>query len=178
FTAGVLKHLPALVAFTASSPISGLRLKPHNWSSSYTWLGERDRESSLRICPTVTIGGKDPARQFNIEFRAADATASPHLSLAVIIMAGLEGIRSGLAAPPIFSGDPESLPNDEKAGLGLIRLPDTLASALDCLASDKTVCGWFEPVALETYIGMKRMELKLCEGHSPEALCKRYAEVY
>lgn len=178
FTAGVLKHLPALVAFTASSPISGLRLKPHNWSSSYTWLGERDRESSLRICPTVTIGGKDPARQFNIEFRAADATASPHLSLAVIIMAGLEGIRSGLAAPPIFSGDPESLPNDEKARLGLIHLPDTLASALDCLASDKTVCGWFEPVALETYIGMKRMELKLCEGHSPEALCKRYAEVY
>ncbi len=86
FAAGVLRHLPALIAFTAASPVSGLRLKPHNWSSSYTWLGERDRESSLRICPTVSIGGKDPAKQYNLEFRAADATASPHLSLAVLIL--------------------------------------------------------------------------------------------
>ena len=178
FAAGVLKHLPALIAFTASSPISGLRLKPHNWSSSYTWLGERDRESSLRICPTVTIGGKDPAKQYNIEFRAADATASPHLSLAVLIMAGLEGIRSKLPAPPIFSGDPEALSDGERTRLGLQRLPDTLDAALDCLAADKTVCDWFAPVALETYIGMKRMELKLGEGQTPDALCKRYAFIY
>lgn len=178
FTAGVLKHLPALIALTASSPISGLRLKPHNWSSSYTWLGERDRESSLRICPTVTIGGKDPAKQYNIEFRAADATASPHLSLAVLILAGLEGIRAKLPAPPIFSGDPEALSADERNKLGLARLPDTLEAALDCLAADKTVSGWFAPVALETYIGMKRMELKLSDGQSPDELCQRYANIY
>lgn len=178
FAAGVLKHLPALIAFTASSPISGLRLKPHNWSSSYTWLGERDRESSLRICPTVTIGGKDPAKQFNIEFRAADATASPHLSLAVIILAGLEGIRAKLPSPPIFSGDPDKLSAAERETLGLHRLPGTLEAALDCLAADQTVRGWFAPIALETYIGMKRMELKLGEGQSPDALCKRYANIY
>ncbi|MFT3672912.1 glutamine synthetase [Aestuariivirga sp.] len=178
FAAGVLKHLPALIAFTASSPISGLRLKPHNWSSSYTWLGERDRESSLRICPTVSIGGKDPAKQYNIEFRAADATASPHLSLAVLILAGLEGIRAKLPAPPIFSGDPEALSAEERSKLGLVRLPDTLEAALDCLAADKTVSGWFAPVTLETYIGMKRMELKLSDGQSPDELCQRYATIY
>lgn len=178
FTAGVLKHLPALIAFTAASPISGLRLKPHNWSSSYTWLGERDRESSLRICPTVTIGGKDPAKQFNIEFRAADATASPHLSLAVLIMAGLKGIRAKLAAPPIFSGDPDKLSASERDRLGLIRLPDTLEAALDCLTADKVVSGWFAPMALETYFGMKRMELKLSSGQSPDELCQRYAAIY
>lgn len=178
FAGGVLRHLPALIAFTCASPISGLRLKPHNWSSSYTWLGEKDREATLRICPAVSIGGKDPAKQYNIEFRAGDATVSPHLALAVLIRAGIEGIRAGLAAPPIFSGDPESISAREREALGLKRLPDTLELALDCLDADCTVKGWFTPEALETYTGMKRMELKLCEGLDAEALCQRYATIY
>ena len=43
--------------------------------------------------------GSDPApraRQFNIEFRVADATANPYLALAVLVQAGLDGIRRGL----------------------------------------------------------------------------------
>ena len=178
FAAGVLRHLPALVALTAASPISGLRLKPHNWSSSYTWLGDKDREATLRICPTITMGGRDPARQFNLEFRAADATSSPHLALAALVRAGLEGIRAGLAAPPVFSGDPENLDAAERERLGLRRLPDTLAGALDALEADKVACGWFHPSALETYVGMKRMELQLCHGLDADALCQRYATVY
>jgi glutamine synthetase len=178
FCAGILRHLPALVALTAASPISGLRLTPHNWSSSYTWLGEKDREATLRICPTVAMGGKDPARQFNIEFRAADATASPHLVLGAIIRAGLDGVRAGLAAPPIFSGDPANLSEKERRRLGLRRLPDTLVDAIGCLEADDTVSGWFTPEARETYVGMKRMELKLCEGMAVEALCQRYASIY
>ena len=178
FAAGVLRHLPALVALTAASPISGLRLKPHNWSSSYTWLGERDREASLRICPTVSLGGKDPAKQFNLEFRAADATASPHLALGAVIRAGLEGIRAHLPAPEIFSGDPEQLLPAEREARGLHRLPGTLEEALDALEADKTVASWFAPAALDTYVGMKRMELKLCEGLEGDALCQRYATIY
>ena len=83
FVAGILRHLPALTALTAPSARPYLRLQPHHWSSSYTWFGDRDREASLRICP-VMIGGRDPAAQFNIEYRPADATASPHLALAAI----------------------------------------------------------------------------------------------
>lgn len=178
FVAGVLRHLPAIIAFTTASPVSGLRLKPHNWSSSYTWLGEKDREATLRICPTVTMGGRDPARQYNIEFRAADATASPHLVLAVLIRAGLEGLRAGLPPPTLFSGDPEALSPEDRAKHGLVRLPDTLERALTCLAADGTVQSWFSPEALETYVGMKRMEMRLCDGMSDDELCRRYAGVY
>lgn len=178
FAAGVLRHLPALIALCAASPVSGLRLAPHNWSSSYTWLGEKDREATLRICPTVTMGDKDPAKQYNLEFRAADATASPHLVLGAIIRAGLEGLRGKLGSPPIFSGDPDALTVAEREGLGLHRLPDTLTGALDCLLADQTVCNWFAPVALQTYAGMKRMELQLCAGLEGDALCQRYAGIY
>jgi glutamine synthetase len=178
FCAGILRHMPALIAFTAPSPISGLRLKPHHWSSSYTWLGDKDREASLRICPIVTIGGKEPAHQFNIEYRAADATASPHLVLGVIIRAGLSGIRDKLAAPPIFSGDPEALSSAKREALCLLRLPQTLPEALQCLDEDSDVQSWFSSAARETYTGMKNMELKLCAGLEGDALCSRYAKIY
>lgn len=178
FAAGVIWHLPALVALTAPSPISYLRLQPHHWSSAYTWFGERDRESSLRICPTVSLGAQDPARQFNLEYRAADATACPHLVLGALIRAGLEGIRAKLKTPPIFSGDPETLSEAEKAKLGIRRLPQSLRAALDTLKADETVSGWFAPAAMETYHGMKHMEMKLLGDLEGDALCRRYAEIY
>ena len=186
FVAGIIRHLPALVAFTAPSPISYLRLTPHQWSSSYTWFG--DREASLRICPLPEKSvpekpgpekpGPDVAAAFNIEYRPADATACPHLALAVMVRAGLEGIRAGLPTPPLFSGDPERLTEKKRAELGLVRLPLTLAAALAALDADPTVMGWFTSLATETYFGMKRMEIALAGTTLDDDLCQRYAEIY
>jgi glutamine synthetase len=178
FVAGILRHLPALAAFTAPSPVSYLRLQPHHWSSSYTWFGDRDREASLRICPVNRVGKTDPAKVFNIEYRPADATACPHLALGVMVRAGLEGIRQKLAAPPLFSGDPMLLDESQRQALGLRRLPQSLTEALETLLADRTVCGWFAPVAIETYVGMKRMEMKLAGDSVDDAMCRRYAEIY
>jgi glutamine synthetase len=178
FAAGVLRHLPAMVALTAGSPVSYLRLRPHRWSASYTWLGERDREAALRICPLVRFGGVEAKKQFNLEFRAADATACPHLALAVLVRAGLEGIRSQLATPPIFNGDPTTLPQRERNRLGLKRLPTSLGEALEALTADEIVRGWFSSQALDTYIGIKRMELDVAAKLESDALCRRYAEIY
>ncbi|MCY1127485.1 glutamine synthetase family protein [Frigidibacter sp. RF13] len=178
FAAGVIRHLPALVAFTAPSPISYLRLKPHNWSSSYTWFGDRDREASLRICPVTTVGGADPARAYNLEYRAADACACPHLALAVIVRAGIEGLKRRLPDPPLFSGDPELLPPAERAALGLERLPLSLEAALERFLGDPVAMGWFTPLASETYVGMKRTEIALAGHAIDDDLCRRYAGIY
>lgn len=178
FVAGIVRHLPALVAFTAPSPVSYLRLQPHHWSSSYTWFGDRDRESSIRICPLNRIGKSDPAKAYNIEYRPADATACPHLALAVMVRAGIEGIRNKLPAPPIFAGDPASLSESERGQLGLKRLPANLREALETMQGDATVVSWFAPAALETYVGMKRMEMALAGDTLDDALCRRYAEIY
>jgi glutamine synthetase len=155
-----------------------LRLQPHHWSASYTWFGERDREASLRICPFDQTSKSDPARAFNIEYRPADATASPHLALAVMVRAGLEGIRENLPSPPLFSGDPQLLSDSEREAAGLTRLPQTLENALAALLSDKAVLSWFDPLAIDTYVGMKRMEMKLAGEAVDDALCRRYAEIY
>src|SRR5690606_34838825 len=79
FVAGVLKYLPAFVALTAPSVVSYQRLVPHRWSAAFNNLGYRDREAAVRICPLSAQEEEKRARQFNVEFRAADATASPYL---------------------------------------------------------------------------------------------------
>lgn len=178
FCAGVLRHLPAITALTASSVSSYYRLKPHSWSSSYTWLADRDREASLRICPTVTIGGKDPSKQYNIEYRAADATANPYLSLAAILRAGLEGLKADLPAPPLISGDPTLMNETELKRLGLRRLPETLPDAIDALLADKTVTDWFAPVFVETFVGVKRHEAQHLAKLDPAAICDLYRTLY
>ncbi|TGV80509.1 glutamine synthetase, partial [Mesorhizobium sp. M00.F.Ca.ET.158.01.1.1] len=171
FCAVVLRHLPGMTAMTASSVSSFYRLKPHSWSSSYTWLADRDREASLRICPTVTIGGRDPARQYNVEYRAADATGNPYLSLAAIIRAGREGLKADLPSPPLVNGDPTLMSEAERAKLGLVRLPETLPAALDALLADKTVTGWFAPIFIETFVGLNQHEAERLAGLDPAAIC-------
>jgi len=178
FAAGVIKHLPALAAFTAPSVLSYMRLVPHHWSAAFTCLGEKNREATLRICPTLDLPGSDPAKQFNMEYRAADACASPHLSLAVVLKAGLEGIRAGLEQPPLINSDPSNFSAEEQAELGVRRLPSSLSEALDTLAADETVTGWFSKDFLDCYFAMKRKEIEIVADLSPEALCARYASVY
>lgn len=178
FCAGVLRHLPALAAMTAPSVPSYFRLKPHNWSASYTWLGQQNREATLRICPVCTIAGADPARQFNIEYRAADATANPYLVLTALVRAGIEGIRANLATPPLISDDPEAMSAAQRAALGLRRLPESLPAALDALAADAVVNTWFDPLFIETFHGLRRAELAQLATLDPLAICQRYKTLY
>ena len=87
FIAGILRHLNAVSALTAPSGISTLRLTPHRWSAAFNNLGVQDREAAIRICPVSTRDPDARARQFNFEFRAADAAASPYLALAALVAA-------------------------------------------------------------------------------------------
>ncbi|NRQ18780.1 Glutamate--methylamine ligase [Ensifer sesbaniae] len=55
FAAGVVKHLPALTAFTAPSVLSYMRLVPHHWSAAYTCLGEKNREATTRSGSAIPV---------------------------------------------------------------------------------------------------------------------------
>jgi glutamine synthetase len=175
FAAGVLAHLPALCGFTAPSPVSYLRLGPHNWSAGYSIVGKQNREAALRLPPLP-----EPAKSehFNLEYRAADATASPYLVLAVLVLAGLDGIKRELDPPPVLDQDPESLGEEERAAYGVKALPGTLGEALSAIEADSVVGSWFSPELLEAYLATKRFELALVEDLEPADLCSRYVDVY
>lgn len=173
FAAGILRHARALTALSACGPNSYMRLAPHTWSVGGIFLGERNRESLLRICPTSTIGGGDPTQQLNLEFRAADATANPWIVLGSLVRAGLEGITRGYEPERIW---PEETPSEDLADLP--RLPASVPEALEALQADEVASGWFHPDLLQTYLDIKRAELQAIEGLTPEELCAKVADAY
>jgi glutamine synthetase len=178
FAAGILEHLPALCAFTAPSVISYLRLGPHHWSAGFGTLSERDREATIRIPPLVESSSGDPARQFNLEFRAADAAACPHLALAVLVLAGLRGLREELPEPPLTKGDLSELDEEERRRLGVKELPTSLEEALRALEADEVVRSWLSKDLFDCYVSVKRTEISLLEGAEPDEACERYLRVY
>jgi glutamine synthetase len=179
FLAGVLRHMPALCAFTAPTPVSYLRLVPHMWSAAWNSLGYRDREAGIRICPTFATSERSTAEQFNFEYRAADASACPYIQVATILKAGLVGLKENLPMPePLVDQDPGAFTEAERQKRGIVRLPTTLGAALDALDADKVVQGFLPRRLLEAYRGNKRAELAVGKDWTPEELCRRYAEVF
>lgn len=178
FVAGVLKYLDSIVAFTAPSSVSYLRLTPHRWSAAFNNLGVRDREASVRICPTTARDPEGVARQYNIEFRAADAAASPHLALAAIVHAGVQGIVEKLEAPRATQEDLSLLDPAALAARGFTRLPQSLSEAIERMMANETVRGWFPAGFCEVYRDHKLGELKFLGDRSVLEQCKAYEAVY
>jgi len=165
FCAGILHHMPAICAVTAPSPVSYLRLVPNRWAPTVIDLVRQDRGACLRICPVFAAQSPaETARQFNIEFRACDAAASPYLALGAIIFAGADGIRRSLSLP-----GPVAVPPS---------LPSSLGAALDHLAASETALRWFGATHLDAYVRFKRVEAEKVADLSHPELCAHYAEIY
>jgi glutamine synthetase len=178
FAAGILAHAGALSALTAGSPVSASRLRPHRWSAGAVCLGERNRETLLRIPPVVSLAGGDPAHQLHLEYRGADATANPYLALGAILRAGMDGLRAELPAPPILDRDPAQLEGAEAERFGVDALPASLEDALQELAGDDLARGWMGPLLYEAYVSVKRSELTATADMDLDELCGRYAAIY
>lgn len=177
FIAGILRHAPALVALTAPSAISGIRLTPHRWSAAFNNLGFRDREATVRICP-VAGDAAAMAKGYNFEYRAADAAASPHLALAVLVHAGAQGIEEELPPPEVTAEDLSLLDPSVLAARGLQRLPADLPAALEAFAADPVARGWFPMEFAEVYLAHKKGELAALLGKSPDEILAAYCSVY
>ncbi len=178
FVAGILAHMPALVALTAPSVVSYARLTPHRWSAAFNNLAVQDREAGVRICPVSERDEAGRTRQFNFEYRAADAAANPHLALAALVAAGLQGIDDRLPTPEATVEDLSLLDVATLHRRGLRRLPASLDEALRELAADRTLQGWLPPGLVDIYVAHKRAEIEHIGGRTLEEICAAYAEVY
>jgi glutamine synthetase len=178
FVAGVLAHLNAVSALTAPSAISCLRLVPHRWSAAYNNLGAQDREAGIRICPVTATDPDTRARQFNVEFRAADAAASPHLALAAVVAAGTLGMEAGLRAAPATTEDLSLLSPEDLDRRGLRRLPPSLGAALDDFLADAPFLATLPPRMPAIYAAHKKGELAHVEPMTEAERFAAYAATY
>ena len=178
FTAGVLAHGPAISAMVASNVVSYERLAPNRWSVGGVFLGENNREALVRICPLFDIPGAKFEKQYNLEFRGADATSNPWLVLGLIVRAGIEGLRQNLPTPKVIDADLSELSESEADNLNVTRLPTSLDEALEALTADETVCSWLPPRLLETFLIVKRAEIKYIDSVSDDERYRLYATAY
>ncbi len=162
FVAGIQHHLPALCAVTTPSVASYCRLRPNRWAPVRADVGPLDRGAALRISPLSGSDPADRARQFNVEFRVADATASPYLALAVLVHAGLDGIRRRL---DIETDSPPAL-------------PASLAEALTLLEASESAADWLGEEFLSAYLTFKRAEIAGLQDLDEDDICRRYANAY
>lgn len=178
FAAGILTHSAAMQALCASTEISYERLRPGRWSVGGAFLGENNREALLRVCPLFDLPGANHAKQFNLEYRGADATANPWIVLGVLIRAGLEGLRQGMSVKGVVVGDPARMSATELAAYSYGSLPTNLSEALALLEADPTVSGWLSPRLRETFLLVKRAEIELLASLASDERYHVYADAY
>jgi glutamine synthetase len=167
--AGILEHAEALLVWTAPSQTSFFRLKPHRWSSGSICIARQNREALLRICPVVEFGRGNPAHSFNVEYRAADATANPWLVLAGIIQAMADGLERKCVLPKVLHGEVE--------GFGR-QLPHSLDEAIATFNLDSAAANWFAPNLVATHLGIRSAEAEAMVGLNDDERCARYSSVY
>ncbi|MCP4178499.1 MAG: glutamine synthetase [bacterium] len=136
FTAGILKHTPALLALTAPSVNSYRRLKPFSWSSAYTCWGPENREATLRL---IQPFNEEEKYNINLEYKPSDPSNNPYLALGSLIAAGLDGITNGIQPAEPILYDPATLTEAERKNLNINRYPETLSDALKELNKDTII---------------------------------------
>jgi glutamine synthetase len=131
FIAGVLAHARANTAITNPLINSYKRLVPNSLTMpvNVAW-SEETRNTVLRV-----VSHKEP--ELRVEVRNPDPACNPYLALAVILKAGLEGIRQKLPQPPPLAENIIEFDENKTQSARVDCLPHTLGEALQELASDQ-----------------------------------------
>jgi len=156
FIAGVLAHAPALCGVCAPTVNSYKRLLPGSWAPAHIGYAADNRAALVRV-----PGALRP----RMEFRAGDHTAHPHLALAALIAAGIDGLDRQLDPGPPATGDLGHLPDDALAGQGVRLLPRTAHEALDALEADPIVMAALGPICGPELLRIRREELARYDRH-------------
>lgn len=151
FIGGIMKHVRGMAAITNPLVNSYKRLVPGFEAPVYIAWSATNRSPLIRI-PTAYA---DSAR---IELRSPDSAANPYLTLAVCLMAGLDGIKNKIEPPAPVDTNVFTLSDEEREKLGIKRLPENLKEALDELKADKFICDVLGEHILKMYLEAKNAE--------------------
>ncbi|MBO8158387.1 type I glutamate--ammonia ligase [Thermosyntropha sp.] len=132
FIAGVLKHAKAICAITNPTVNSYKRLVPGYEAPVYIAWSYRNRSPLIRIPARRGIGTR-------IEIRNPDPTCNPYLGLAVILKAGLDGIKNKLEVPPPVEENIYEMDLEARRSKNIESLPENLYEAIDELNKDEVI---------------------------------------
>ena len=147
YIGGLLEHATTLAAVLAPTVNSYKRLVPGFEAPTRIAWGYRNRSTMIRV---PHFNGSEKAAR--IELRCPDATSSPHLALAVMLAAGLDGISRRIEPPEPTEKDLYESSSATKS------LPESLEGALYSLDRSKTMRDILGDSVVDTLVAMRRQE--------------------
>jgi len=154
FTAGVLRHAREITAVTNQWVNSYKRIWGGGEAPAHVCWGHNNRSALVRV-PMYSIG-KGHSRR--IEIRSMDSACNPYLSFALILAAGLKGVREGYELPPEAEDDVWALTGGERRAMGIEELPQSLSEAIQVMESSELVAETLGETVFDFFLRNKRQE--------------------
>ena len=148
---GLLKHAPALLAFTNPTMNSYKRLVPGFEAPINLAYSQRNRSAACRI-PMYSTSPKAK----RVEFRCPDPSCNPYLAFSAMLMAAIDGINNKIHPGEPLDKDIYDLPPEELAKVP--KAPGSLREALSNLEKDHAFLlkgDVFTDDVIETWISYK-----------------------
>ncbi len=151
FIGGILEHMRGMTAVLNPIVNSYKRLMSGYEAPSDIAWSTKNRSILVRV-PTV--------RGFStrVELRSPDSAANPYLSLALILAAGLDGIRRRIQPAQPLDVNANTLSGEELRSRGIEPLPRSLGEALTCMKEDSWVSSVLGDHIVSQFISKKEEE--------------------
>lgn len=154
YIAGLLKHAKEICLVVAQWVNSYKRLVPGYEAPVYVSWARRNRSALVR----VPMYKPEKANATRAEFRCPDPACNPYLAFAVMLAAGLEGIKNNYELPAPVEEDIFEMSLDRRRKIGIESLPGSLDEAIAAMESSKVVREALGDHIFEKFLENKKME--------------------
>lgn len=172
FLAGQMQHVKGMAAILNPIVNSYKRLVPGYEAATYICWAQTNRSALIRV--PMYSAGKDKATRF--EIRNPDPSANPYLVFAVLLKAGLEGIKQNLQAPPPVEEDVFEFDFDELEKRNIDLLPHSLWHAVRHLTKDELIQSVLGKDLMKKYVRAKTKEWDSFRLHVTDWEISEYLE--
>jgi glutamine synthetase len=174
YVAGQLVHARGMCAVLAPLVNSYKRLVPGYEAPVYVSWARINRSALIRV-PEIRPGKEASTR---LELRCPDPSCNPYLAFAVMLAAGMDGMRKKLVPPDPIEESLYDLDDADRRQRQLTVLPGSLREALDELAADDVIREALGPAVYEPFMDAKTAEWQDYRSRITPWEIERYLPVF
>ncbi len=173
YIAGLLKHARAIAAVVAPTVNSYKRLVPGYEAPVYICWARQNRSALIRI-PRVVPGRPKAIR---LELRFPDPSCNPYLAFAVMLHAGLDGIKNQLEIPDPVEENLYHMGEDARRDRNIATLPGSLAEAIEAMEADPLVRTALGDHIYDNFVQSRKQEYDEYRIHVTQWELDRYLSI-
>ena len=171
FLGGLIEHARAYTAVCNPIVNSYKRLVPGYEAPVYVAWSGRNRSPLIRVPESRGLSTR-------LELRSVDPSANPYLAMAVLLEAGLDGIRRELTPPPAVDRNIYVMNETEREEAQIKDLPSTLHNAIKALRKDEVMVDALGNHIYQNFVEAKRLEWASFRQTVSEWEREQYLELY